>query len=297
MKSIIAIFLFLFNSISYAQTIVVNEVTFGENIKSIHLIDTCKARNEKYFFDKKGRVEKMLYNDDESGRIIYKYNQNDNLIEETYFSGDSIFVSALYKYDGENIISFKEIIYSKLKGEEIYSYENGKLTELKQYNEGKLSQTQVYSYDNNEKTIKSLDESGEVLGYTKEFEKDGAIITEYTSLDKKYPHTITLTERKDDNGNVIESGMSDTYGNEDKSVSVYNENNTLSSKSSYSQNKLTEKMFYDGKGNIIRAKQYTTPERNYEIINTYNYKKDLIESQVFENKTLLCTIKYDIEYW
>jgi|GEM_PF-4314582 len=295
MKSIIAIF--FFNSISYAQSIVVNEVTFGKNIKSIHLIDTCKARNEKYFFDKKGRVEKMLYNDDESGRIIYKYNQNDNLIEETYFRGDSIFVSALYKYDGENIISFKEIIYSKLKGEEIYSYENGKLKELKHYNEGKLSQTQVYSYDNNEKTIKNLDESGEVLGYTKEFEKDGAMITEYTSLDKKYPHKYTIIEKKDDNKRVLEYRTLDSYGNEEKSIFSYNAYGILSLKNDYHHNNLIQQTFYDNKANVIRVKKYFNSQTDHQSINIYNIREDLIESRIFENNIFLCSIKYGIEYW
>ncbi len=297
MKNIFFIFIFLVYHFANGQQIVVNEVAFSNGVKSIHLIDSCKALNEKYFFDRKGRKVKMLNNGNESGRTVYTYDDNDNLIEEAHFRQDTVFVQLLSIYQGKDILSTKEIVGRVTKVEEIYTHNDGKLTGLKQFYKGELANSNEYSYDGSQREITSFDEKRVVTGRTKEYEDNNKKVSEHESLNQDYPSYNSTSEKKDAKGNIIETTSLWLGKNEGKTISTYVDDSVLSTRKTFNSEKLTQEIFYDQKGNMIRVNEYFDIKREFDIKNTYNKIGDLVEVQVYEKGKLICDIKYAVEYW
>ncbi len=84
------------------------------------------------------------------GKIINKYDQNDNIIETTEYDVDGkIKEQYFYQFDGNNVIEKKKFVLGKFRYKDEYQYDSkGNLIKvIKEEPEGKVFVNNIYKYD------------------------------------------------------------------------------------------------------------------------------------------------------
>lgn len=146
----------------------------------------------------------------------YLYDDNENMIEVTYYDNNTVFTGKqVNKYDENNNLT--EYNYQNSKGKVInrdtYKYfENGKIKEQHRYKpDGTLRDRRTYEYDDNGNEIidKAYKSDGSIMIYKSEYDKMNNIIENYWINEKgEQTHQTSFEYVYDENGKWITKGRS-----------------------------------------------------------------------------------------
>ena len=140
--------------------------------------------DRRKYDDKNNCIESIIYNinGDIAGKWIFKYDEKDRLIEESWYSEESLFLESgslshkwIYKYDGKGN-KIEDNLYNSdgyLCDKHIYKYdEKGNNTEYFWYDsDGKLLEKTIYKYDKKGNNTESYSYDSEGILYVKEQSK------------------------------------------------------------------------------------------------------------------------------
>ena len=264
--------------------------------KDIALLGEDKTYVEEYSYsynDKGLLIEEKSYKEDpDTGifhrRELYKYNNDQKLIENSYYSNDSLKRRVLYWYDNKRNLSRKFFYlnnepYIDTKFE--YNHIGNLVKKTENHIKTDYKYVEKYEYNAKNRFILFTKEDN----YTKEIilkniYKDGLLIESY---DNRYDniHIIYLYK----NQKLIEKIISKNffngcYYNHIKEKILYDEKGRIKKSFDYNQNVIerTYTYYYDNKNRIIKTELLYTGDKKEYWIDNYDTAGNLIET-IYKN--------------
>ncbi|MDY3547263.1 hypothetical protein PG291_01410 [Riemerella anatipestifer] len=186
-------------------------------------------------------------------KVIYKYDDNENIIEANRYDRSSLDGKYIFKYDGYGN-KIENNWYDKngnLEGKYIYNYDEygNKIEEIAYFGSGSLAYKYIYKYDDN----------GNIIESNKYVERKGDEI-----LDS------TIIYEYDDNGNIIEESKYSGYGSlYYKNIYKYDEHGNIIE--SNKDGIHTYRYEYDDKGNWTSRIDIKNGKPILFTVRTYEY--------------------------
>ena len=264
--------------------------------KEIALLGEDKTYIEEnsYSYNDKGLLieEKSYEEDPDTGishrRELYKYNNDQKLIENSYYSNDSLKRRVLYWYDNKGNLSRKLFYlnnepYTDTKFE--YNHIGNLIKKTENYIKTDYKHVEQYEYDAKNKLIlftKEDDDTKEII--LKNIYKNDLLIESYDNRDDNI-HTIYLYA----NQKLIEKVISKNFFNgcyydHIKEKILYDEKGRIKKEFDYNQNKLerTYTYYYDNKDRVIKTELLYTGDKKEYWIDSYDTTGNLIET-IYKN--------------
>ncbi|PZR12636.1 MAG: hypothetical protein DI539_19685 [Flavobacterium psychrophilum] len=310
MKQLYFILLFSVSNL-FAQKIPwKTDLKLSSGTKYIHVIDPYNGKNDEYFFDKEGKLEKVISN---SGLIIdYKevyrsqfFYKDSLLIRRENFYNDKLRDVTKYEYENGNLILETDFdVEENLMTSQIsYCYLQGKLSSKLKVEKDGIDVTEIeYSDWGSVSETKEYYEDDQLMGVIVETIVNDTVVWEEYGISKG---DRILADRKkyvyDEKKNIIEYCYLYDYGEGLYGCHRYSYADNIITNAKYFNNKEEVWMeeFYDNKGNIIKEVrpkvEWQTEEEITTFKNYYNKRGDLIK--VKRNKGRARIAKFKIKYW
>lgn len=305
----LALFLFTFSNL-FAQKIPwKTELKLSPGTKYIHVYDPYNGKDDEFFFDKKGKLEKYIsissliidQKDVFRSQFFYK---DSLLIKRESFYNDKLSKITKYEYENGNLIleTEQDVKENLITRQTSYCYLDGKLssklvvekngidiTEIKYNDSGSVSETKEYYGE--EQLISIVRE----VAY-----KDTVVWEKY---DYMHNNGILVNRKKyvyDEKKNILEYCYLYDYGKGLYGCYRYSYVDNIITNAKYFDEKeeLWMEEFYDDRGNIIKEVRPSKLGQNPEITlfeNYYNNRGDLIKVKRYKKRVRVA--KFKIKYW
>ena len=270
-----------------------DRLLYSKETKILGEDETYIEENSYSYNDKGFLIEEKSYEEDpDTGishrRELYKYNNDQKLIENSYYSNDSLKRQVLYWYDNKGNLLRKLFYldnkpYTDTKFE--YNHIGNLIKKTENYIKTDYKYVEQYEYDPKNRFILFTKEDN----YTKEIilkniYKDDLLIESYDNRDDNI-HTIYLYENKKLIEKVISKNFfNGCYYDHIKEKILYDEKGRIKKEFDYNQNKLerTYTYYYDNKDRVIKTELLYTGNKKEYWIDNYDTAGNLIET-IYKN--------------
>ena len=256
--------------------------------------DKTYIEENSYSYNDKGLLieEKSYEEDPDTGishkRELYKYNNDQKLIENSYYSNDSLKRQVFYWYDNKGNLSRKLFYlnnepYTDTKFE--YNHIGNLIKKTENYIKTNYKHVEQYEYDAKNRLIlftKEDDDTKEII--LKNIYKDDLLIESYDNRDDNI-HTIYLyTNQKLIEKVISKNFFNGCYYDHIKEKILYDEKGRIKKEFDYNQNKIerTYTYYYDNKDRVIKTELLYTGDKKEYWIDSYDTAGKLIET-IYKN--------------
>lgn len=256
--------------------------------------DKTYIEENSYSYNDKGLLieEKSYEEDPDTGisyrREVYKYNNDQKLIENSYYSNDSLKRRVFYWYDNKGNLSRKLFYldnepYTDTKFE--YNHIGNLIKKTENYIKTNYKHVEQYEYDAKNRLIlftKEDDDTKEII--LKNIYKNDLLTESYDNRDDNI-HTIYLYANKKLIEKVISKNFfNGCYYDHIKEKILYDEKGRIKKEFDYNQNKIerTYTYYYDNKDRVIKTELLYTGDKKEYWIDNYDTVGNLIET-IYKN--------------
>ena len=275
---------------------------YNENDRLIYSKETTLLNEYKtyieensYSYNDKGLlIEEKSYEEDPVTGIthkkeLYKYNNDQKLIENSYYSNDSLKRQVLYWYDNKGNLSRKLFYldnkpYTDTKFE--YNHIGNLIKKTENYIKTDYKDVKQYEYDAKNRLIlftKEDNDTKEII--LKIIYKDDLLIEIYDNRDDEEVHIFySYKNKKLINKVISKSFFNGCYYDYIKEKILYDEKGRIKKSFDYKQNKIkkTYTYYYDNKDRVIKTELLYTGDKKEYWIDNYDTIGNLIET-IYKN--------------
>ena len=254
-----------------------------------YIEETSYSYNDKGFL-----IEEKSYEEDpDTGishrRELYNYNNDQKLIENSYYSNDTLKRQVLYWYDNKGNLLRKLFYldnkpYTDTKFE--YNHIGNLIKKTENYIKTDYKHVKQYEYDAKNRLIlftKEDDDTKEII--LKIIYKDDLLIEIYDNRDDEEVHIFySYKNKKLINKVISKSFFNGCYYDYIKEKILYDEKGRIKKSFDYKQNKIkkTYTYYYDNKDRVIKTELLYTGDKKEYWIDNYDTIGNLIET-IYKN--------------
>lgn len=267
---------------------------YSKETKILGEDETYIEENSYSYNDKGFLIEEKSYEEDpDTGishrRELYKYNNDQKLIENSYYSNDSLKRQVLYWYDNKGNLLRKLFYldnkpYTDTKFE--YNHIGNLIKKTENYIKTDYKHVKQYEYDAKNRLIlftKEDDDTKEII--LKIIYKDDLLIEIYDNRDDEEVHIFySYKNKKLINKVISKSFFNGCYYDYIKEKILYDEKGRIKKSFDYKQNKIkkTYTYYYDNKDRVIKTELLYTGDKKEYWIDNYDTIGNLIET-IYKN--------------
>ena len=271
-----------------------DRLLYSKETKILGEDETYIEENSYSYNDKGFLIEEKSYEEDpDTGishrRELYKYNNDQKLIENSYYSNDSLKRQVLYWYDNKGNLLRKLFYldnkpYTDTKFE--YNHIGNLIKKTENYIKTDYKHVEQYEYDAKNRLIlftKEDDDTKEII--LKIIYKDDLIIEIYDNRDDEEVHIFySYKNKKLINKVISKSFFNGCYYDYIKEKILYDEKGRIKKSFDYKQNKIkkTYTYYYDNKDRVIKTELLYTGDKKEYWIDNYDTIGNLIET-IYKN--------------
>ena len=271
-----------------------DRLLYSKETKILGEDETYIEENSYSYNDKGFLIEEKSYEEDpDTGishrRELYKYNNDQKLIENSYYSNDSLKRQVLYWYDNKGNLLRKLFYldnkpYTDTKFE--YNHIGNLIKKTENYIKTDYKHVKQYEYDAKNRLIlftKEDDDTKEII--LKIIYKDDLIIEIYDNRDDEEVHIFySYKNKKLINKVISKSFFNGCYYDYIKEKILYDEKGRIKKSFDYKQNKIkkTYTYYYDNKDRVIKTELLYTGDKKEYWIDNYDTIGNLIET-IYKN--------------
>ena len=271
-----------------------DRLLYSKETKILGEDETYIEENSYSYNDKGFLIEEKSYEEDpDTGishrRELYKYNNDQKLIENSYYSNDSLKRQVLYWYDNKGNLLRKLFYldnkpYTDTKFE--YNHIGNLIKKTENYIKTDYKHVKQYEYDAKNRLIlftKEDDDTKEII--LKIIYKDDLLIEIYDNRDDEEVHIFySYKNKKLINKVISKSFFNGCYYDHIKEKILYDEKGCIKKEFDYNQNKLerTYTYYYDNKDRVIKTELLYTGNKKEYWIDNYDTAGNLIET-IYKN--------------
>ena len=271
-----------------------DRLLYSKETKILGEDETYIEENSYSYNDKGFLIEEKSYEEDpDTGishrRELYKYNNDQKLIENSYYSNDSLKRQVLYWYDNKGNLLRKLFYldnkpYTDTKFE--YNHIGNLIKKTENYIKTDYKHVKQYEYDAKNRLIlftKEDDDTKEII--LKIIYKDDLIIEIYDNRDDEEVHIFySYKNKKLINKVISKSFFNGCYYDYIKEKILYDEKGRIKKSFDYKQNKIkkTYTYYYDNKDRVIKTELLYTGDKKEYWIDNYDTLGNLIET-IYKN--------------
>ena len=271
-----------------------DRLLYSKETKILGEDETYIEENSYSYNDKGFLIEEKSYEEDpDTGishrRELYKYNNDQKLIENSYYSNDSLKRQVLYWYDNKGNLLRKLFYldnkpYTDTKFE--YNHIGNLIKKTENYIKTDYKHVKQYEYDAKNRLIlftKEDDDTKEII--LKIIYKDDLIIEIYDNRDDEEVHIFySYKNKKLINKVISKSFFNGCYYDYIKEKILYDEKGRIKQSFDYKQNKIkkTYTYYYDNKDRVIKTELLYTGDKKEYWIDNYDTIGNLIET-IYKN--------------
>ena len=271
-----------------------DRLLYSKETKILGEDETYIEENSYSYNDKGFLIEEKSYEEDpDTGishrRELYKYNNDQKLIENSYYSNDSLKRQVLYWYDNKGNLLRKLFYldnkpYTDTKFE--YNHIGNLIKKTENYIKTDYKHVKQYEYDAKNRLIlftKEDDDTKEII--LKIIYKDDLLIEIYDNRDDEEVHIFySYKNKKLINKVISKSFFNGCYYDYIKEKILYDEKGRIKKSFDYKQNKIkkTYTYYYDNKDRVIKAELLYTGDKKEYWIDNYDTIGNLIET-IYKN--------------
>ena len=271
-----------------------DRLLYSKETKILGEDETYIEENSYSYNDKGFLIEEKSYEEDpDTGishrRELYKYNNDQKLIENSYYSNDSLKRQVLYWYDNKGNLLRKLFYldnkpYTDTKFE--YNHIGNLIKKTENYIKTDYKHVKQYEYDAKNRLIlftKEDDDTKEII--LKIIYKDDLLIEIYDNRDDEEVHIFySYKNKKLINKVISKSFFNGCYYDYIKEKILYDEKGRIKNSFDYKQNKIkkTYTYYYDNKDRVIKTELLYTGDKKEYWIDNYDTIGNLIET-IYKN--------------
>ena len=271
-----------------------DRLLYSKETKILGEDETYIEENSYSYNDKGFLIEEKSYEEDpDTGishrRELYKYNNDQKLIENSYYSNDSLKRQVLYWYDNKGNLLRKLFYldnkpYTNTKFE--YNHIGNLIKKTENYIKTDYKHVKQYEYDAKNRLIlftKEDDDTKEII--LKIIYKDDLLIEIYDNRDDEEVHIFySYKNKKLINKVISKSFFNGCYYDYIKEKILYDEKGRIKKSFDYKQNKIkkTYTYYYDNKDRVIKTELLYTGDKKEYWIDNYDTIGNLIET-IYKN--------------
>ena len=271
-----------------------DRLLYSKETKILGEDETYIEENSYSYNDKGFLIEEKSYEEDpDTGishrRELYKYNNDQKLIENSYYSNDSLKRQVLYWYDNKGNLLRKLFYldnkpYTDTKFE--YNHVGNLIKKTENYIKTDYKHVKQYEYDAKNRLIlftKEDDDTKEII--LKIIYKDDLLIEIYDNRDDEEVHIFySYKNKKLINKVISKSFFNGCYYDYIKEKILYDEKGRIKKSFDYKQNKIkkTYTYYYDNKDRVIKTELLYTGDKKEYWIDNYDTIGNLIET-IYKN--------------
>ena len=271
-----------------------DRLLYSKETKILGEDETYIEENSYSYNDKGFLIEEKSYEEDpDTGishrRELYKYNNDQKLIENSYYSNDSLKRQVLYWYDNKGNLLRKLFYldnkpYTDTKFE--YNHIGNLIKKTENYIKTDYKHVKQYEYDAKNRLIlftKEDDDTKEII--LKIIYKDDLLIEIYDNRDDEEVHIFySYKNKKLINKVISKSFFNGCYYDYIKEKILYDEKGRIKKSFDYKQNKIkkTYTYYYDNKDRVIKTELLYTGDKKEYWIDNYDTIGNLIET-IYKN--------------
>ena len=271
-----------------------DRLLYSKETKILGEDETYIEENSYSYNDKGFLIEEKSYEEDpDTGishrRELYKYNNDQKLIENSYYSNDSLKRQVLYWYDNKGNLLRKLFYldnkpYTDTKFE--YNHIGNLIKKTENYIKTVYKHVKQYEYDAKNRLIlftKEDDDTKEII--LKIIYKDDLLIEIYDNRDDEEVHIFySYKNKKLINKVISKSFFNGCYYDYIKEKILYDEKGRIKKSFDYKQNKIkkTYTYYYDNKDRVIKTELLYTGDKKEYWIDNYDTIGNLIET-IYKN--------------
>jgi YD repeat protein len=271
-----------------------DRLLYSKETKILGEDETYIEENSYSYNDKGFLIEEKSYEEDpDTGishrRELYKYNNDQKLIENSYYSNDSLKREVLYWYDNKGNLLRKLFYldnkpYTDTKFE--YNHIGNLIKKTENYIKTDYKHVKQYEYDAKNRLIlftKEDDDTKEII--LKIIYKDDLLIEIYDNRDDEEVHIFySYKNKKLINKVISKSFFNGCYYDYIKEKILYDEKGRIKKSFDYKQNKIkkTYTYYYDNKDRVIKTELLYTGDKKEYWIDNYDTIGNLIET-IYKN--------------
>ena len=271
-----------------------DRLLYSKETKILGEDETYIEENSYSYNDKGFLIEEKSYEEDpDTGishrRELYKYNNDQKLIENSYYSNDSLKRQVLYWYDNKGNLLRKLFYldnkpYTDTKFE--YNHIGNLIKKTENYIKTDYKHVKQYEYDAKNRLIlftKEDDDTKEII--LKIIYKDDLLIEIYDNRDDEEVHIFySYKNKKLINKVISKSFFNGCYYDYIKEKILYDEKGRIKKSFDYKQNKIkkTYTYYYDNKDRVIKTELLYTGDKKEYWIDNYDTGGNLIET-IYKN--------------
>ena len=271
-----------------------DRLLYSKETKILGEDETYIEENSYSYNDKGFLIEEKSYEEDpDTGishrRELYKYNNDQKLIENSYYSNDSLKRQVLYWYDNKGNLLRKLFYldnkpYTDTKFE--YNHIGNLIKKTENYIKTDYKHVKQYEYDAKNRLIlftKEDDDTKEII--LKIIYKDDLLIEIYDNRDDEEVHIFySYKNKKLINKVISKSFFNGCYYDYIKEKILYDEKGRIKKSFDYKQNVIerTYTYYYDNKDRVIKTELLYTGDKKEYWIDNYDTAGNLIET-IYKN--------------
>ena len=247
-----------------------------------------------YSYNDKGLLsEKKSYEEDPNTGIthkkeLYKYNNDQRIIENSYYSSDSLKRKILYWYDNKGNLLRDSYFDSELSIDTEYEYNHigSLIKKTENYVNKHMKFVELYKYDAKNRLILITRGEGILKDIPfKNIYKNNLLIESYDDRDDEELHIFySYKNKKLINKVISKSFFNGCYYDYIKEKILYDEKGRIKKSFDYKQNVIerTYTYYYDNKDRIIKTELLYTGDKKEYWLDSYDTAGNLIET-IYKN--------------
>ena len=247
-----------------------------------------------YLYNDKGLLsEKKSYEEDPNTGIthkkeLYRYNNDQRIIENSYYSNDSLKRKILYWYDNKGNLLRDFYFDSELSIDTKYEYNHigSLIKKIENYVNKHMKFVELYKYDAKNRLILITRGEGILKDIPfKNIYKNNLLIESYDDRDDEELHIFySYKNKKLINKVISKSFFNGCYYDYIKEKILYDEKGRIKKSFDYKQNVIerTYTYYYDNKDRIIKTELLYTGDKKEYWLDSYDTVGNLIET-IYKN--------------
>ena len=247
-----------------------------------------------YLYNDKGLLsEKKSYEEDPNTGIthkkeLYRYNNDQRIIENSYYSNDSLKRKILYWYDNKGNLLRDSYFDSELSIDTKYEYNHigSLIKKIENYVNKHMKFVELYKYDAKNRLILITRGEGILKDIPfKNIYKNNLLIESYDDRDDEELHIFySYKNKKLINKVISKSFFNGCYYDYIKEKILYDEKGRIKKSFDYKQNVIerTYTYYYDNKDRIIKTELLYTGDKKEYWLDSYDTVGNLIET-IYKN--------------
>ena len=253
-----------------------------------HIEENFYSYNDKGFLTEKKSYEKDPNTGITHKKELYKYNNDQKLIENSYYSNDSLKRRILYWYDNKGNLLRDSYFDNELSIDTEYEYNHigSLIKKTENYVNKYMKFVELYKYDAKNRLILITRGEGILKDIPfKNVYKNNLLIESYDDRDDEELHIFYSYKNKKLINKVISKSLfMGCYYDYIKKKILYDEKGRIKKSFDYKQNKIerTYTYYYDNKDRVIKTELLYTGDKKEYWIDNYDTVGNLIET-IYKN--------------